>query len=110
MDKCDLGLANQAPTQDPELGAYEPKKDFLGESVVKNPPANSGDTGLIPGLGRSPGGGNGNPLQYSCWDNPTDRGAWWATVHRVTKSWTRLKRLSAHTQEETGESLLLSIA
>ena len=49
MGKCDLGLANQAPTQDPELRAYEPKKDFLGESVVKNPPANSGDTGLILG-------------------------------------------------------------
>ena len=57
MDKSDLGLANQAPTQGPELGACEPKKDSLGESVVKNPPANSGDTGLIPGLGRSPGGG-----------------------------------------------------
>ena len=65
MDKCDLGLANQAPTQDPELGAYEPKKDLLGESVVKNPPANSGDTGdmgSISGLGRSPGRGNGNLL------------------------------------------------
>ena len=80
MDKCDLGLANQAPTQDPELGAYEPKKDLLGESVVKNPPANSGDTGLIPGLGRSPGGGNGNPLQYFCWENLMDRGAWQAAV------------------------------
>ena len=46
--------------------------------------------GLIPGLGRSPGGGNGNPLQYSCLENPMDRGAWWATIHRVTKSRTRL--------------------
>ena len=43
---------------------------------------------LIPGLGRSPGGGNGNPLQYSCLENPMDRGAWWATVHEVTRSWT----------------------
>ena len=48
----------------------------------------SGDVDLIPGLGRSPGGENGNPLQYSCLENPEDRGAWWATVHRVTKSQT----------------------
>ena len=46
--------------------------------------------GLIPGLGRSPGEGNGNPLQYSCLEDPMDRGAWWATVHRLAKSWTRL--------------------
>ena len=51
--------------------------------VVKNPPANAGDTEVcsIPGLGRSRGGGNGSPLQYSCLENPTDRGAWWAIVH-----------------------------
>ena len=52
--------------------------------VVKNPPASAGDVrdlGLIPGSGRSPGGGHGNPLQYSCLENPMDRGAWWATVH-----------------------------
>ena len=59
--------------------------------MVKNPPANAGDTGSIPGLGRPPGGGNGNPLQYSCLENPMDRGAWWATVHGVSRSWTRLK-------------------
>ena len=61
--------------------------------VVKNPPANAGDArdaGLIPGLGRSPGAGNGNPLQYSCLENSMDRGAWWAMVHRVTKSWREL--------------------
>ena len=54
--------------------------------MVKNPPANTGpagDTGLIPGSGRSPGGGNGHPLQYSCQDNPMDRGAWQAAVHGV---------------------------
>ena len=54
--------------------------------MVKNPPANVGDTGdlgLISGLGRSPAEGNGNPLQYSCLENPRDRGAWWATVHGV---------------------------
>ena len=57
--------------------------------MVKNPPANAGDVrnvGLIPGWGRSLGGGHGNPLQYSCLENPMDRGAWWATVHRVAKS------------------------
>ena len=65
--------------------------------VVKNPPANAGDirdVGSIPGLGRSAGGGHGNPLQYSYLQNPMDRGAWWAMVHWVTKSWTRLKQLS----------------
>ena len=59
--------------------------------MVKNIPVNSvdtGDTGLIPGLGRSPGGGNGISFQYSCLKNPIDRGAWQATVHGVTKSWT----------------------
>ena len=62
--------------------------------VVKNLPANAGDirdAGSIPGLGRSPGEGNGNPLQYSCLENPVDREAWRATVHRVAKSRTRLK-------------------
>ena len=65
--------------------------------MVKNPPANTGelrDTGLIPGLGRSPGGRHGNPLQHSCLENPMDRGAWRAAVQRVAKSRTRLKRLS----------------
>ena len=67
--------------------------------VVKNPPANAGDirdAGLIPGLGRSPGGGHGNLLQYSCLENAMDRGAWWATTHGVTKRRTRLKQLSTH--------------
>ena len=64
---------------------------FPDDSVVKNMPASPGDTrdmGSIPGLGGSPGGENGNPLQYSCQENPMDRGALWATVHRITKSWT----------------------
>ena len=52
---------------------------------------NGGDLGLIPGLGSSPGEGVGKPLQYSCLENSVDRGAWWATVHGVVKSWTRLK-------------------
>ena len=50
-----------------------------------NPPANAGDVGSFPGSGRSPREGNGNPLQYSCLENPTDKGAWWATVHGVAK-------------------------
>ena len=65
--------------------------------VVRNLAANAGDIrdeGSIPGLGRSPGGGHGSPLQYSCLENPMDRGAWWATVHRVAKSRTWLKWLS----------------
>ena len=65
--------------------------------VVKNVLANAGDLrgkGLIPGLGRSSGGGNGNPLQYSCLENPMDRGAWQVTVHWVAKSQTQMKRLS----------------
>ena len=60
-------------------------------AVVNNPPANAGNTrdlGLIPQSGRFPGGGNGNTLQYSWQENPTDRGAWWATVHRVIRNWT----------------------
>ena len=67
--------------------------------VVKNPPANAGDlgdAGSIPGLGRSPGEGHGNPLQYSCLENPMDRGAWWATVHSVAKSQTGLSDFHFH--------------
>ena len=67
--------------------------------VVKNLPATARDTrntSSVSGSGRSPAGGHGNPLQYTCLENPTDRGAWWATVHRVAKSQTWLKRLSMH--------------
>ena len=70
---------------------------FPGGSAVKNLPGNTGDageSGLIPGSGRSPGKGNGSPLQYSSLENPTDRGVQWATVHGVTKSQTGLKRLN----------------
>ena len=63
---------------------------FPGGSEVKASACNVGDLGSIPGLGRSPGEGNGNPLQYSCLENPMDGGAWWATVHGVPKSGTRL--------------------
>ena len=67
--------------------------------MVKNPPANAGDIrdlGSITGSGRSPGGGHGNPLQYSCLENPMDREAWQATIHRIAQSWTQLKRLSTN--------------
>ena len=63
--------------------------------VVKNPPANAGDSNRLvfnPGLGRSPRGGDGKPLQYSCLENPMDRGAWQSTVHGVAKSWTPLSK------------------
>ena len=66
--------------------------------VVKNPPANAGDIrdeSSIPRSRRSSGGGHSNPLKCSCLENPTDREAWWATVHEVAKSWTRLKQLSS---------------
>ena len=63
---------------------------FPGGSVVKNLPANAGDVGSIPGLGRSPGEENSNPLQYSCLEIPMDRGVWQATVHGFTKSQTQL--------------------
>ena len=67
--------------------------------MVKNPPGNEGDirdSGSIPGSRRSPGVGHGNPLQYSCLENPMNRGAWHATVHKVAKSQTRPKQLSMH--------------
>jgi len=63
---------------------------FPGNSEVKASACNAGDLGLIPGLGKSPGEGHGNPFQYSCLENPMDGRAWWATVHGVAKSWTRL--------------------
>ena len=62
----------------------------LVAQTVKASAYNAGDPGSVPGLGRSPGEGNGNPLQYSCLENPMDRGAWWAAVHGVAKSRTRL--------------------
>ena len=75
--------------------------------VVKQPAANSGDTrdvGSISALGRSPGGGHGNSLQYSFLENPVDTGAWRAVAHRVAKSWTQLKQLSKHTHTQLHKS------
>ena len=77
--------------------------------VVKNPPANVGDVkdvGSIPGSGRSPEGGHSNPFQYSCLENPIDRGPWWATGHMVTKSQTRLKELNTRTHSHTHTHML----
>ena len=68
--------------------------DFPGGSVGKVSAYNAGDLGSSPGLGRSPGEGNGNPLQYYCLENPMDRGAWQAAVYGVTKSWTRLSEFT----------------
>ena len=80
-------------------------RGFPGGSDGKESAYNAGDSGSIPGLGRSPGEGNGNPLQYSCLENPTHRGAWQATVHGVTKNQTQLS--NEHTQSDfTAESHL----
>ena len=71
--------------------------------VVRNPPVNAGDVrdvGSVPGSGRSPGEGNGNPLQYSCLENPLDRGVWRVTVHGVPKCWIQLKQLSTQHAHE----------
>ena len=68
---------------------------FPGISADKVSICNAGDPGSIPGLERSPGGRHGNPLQYSCLENPMDRGAWRATAHKVTKSWTQLRTATA---------------
>ena len=72
---------------------------FPGGSEVKKQPANSGDVGFVAGLGRFPGEGNGNPLQYSCLENPMDRGAWQATVHGVVKQSGTIQLLNSHTLE-----------
>ena len=79
---CFLCLAASISDLGMDLNTY---KGFLGDSVVKNLPANTGDESSILVGGRSPGEGDGNPLQYSCLENPMDRGTWWATVHGVTK-------------------------
>ena len=71
--------------------------NFPGGSDGKVSVYNAGDQGSIPGLGRSPGEGNGNPLQYSYLENPMDQGAWWAIVHGVAKSWTRLSDFTSLT-------------
>ena len=86
-----------------EKKVCENNKDFSGGSDSKESACNARDLGSIPGWERSPGEGNGNPLQYSCLEDPMDRRAWRAAVHGATKSRTRLKRLThTHTQESGG--------
>ena len=80
--------------------------------MVKNLPANAGDAGdphLIPGSGRSPGGGNGNPLQYSCLKNPTDRGAWRAVVHSVYKESDTTEHVQMQMKQKSWNVLLLAL-
>ena len=84
---------------------------FPGGVSGKESASNAGnvrDMNSIPGLGRFPGEGHGNPLQYSCLENPLDRGAWWATVHRIAKSWTWPKWLSTHAQMDRFSSVAQS--
>ena len=85
-----VGLPEEVRLEPWVISEFLCKKGLEVALVVKNPPANVGDTdvGLIPGSGRSPGGGNDNLFQYSCLENPMDRGAWRATIHGVTQSWT----------------------
>ena len=70
-------------------------------AVVRNPPANAGDAGSITGLGRSPGEGNSNPLQYSCLGHSMDRGTWWATVHEVAKDSDRTEQLKNNKEDSS---------
>ena len=74
---------------------------FLSGSVVKNLPAHARNVGSIPGLGKSPQGGNGNPLQYSCLENSIDRGDWWVAIHGVSKNWTQLNKPRDRMNRET---------
>ena len=83
-----------------DISRYYSVQAFRLVLVIKNPSANAGDArdaSSIPGLGRSPGEGTGNPFRYSCLENPVDRDAWWATVHRVTKCLIQLNQPSTHT-------------
>ena len=100
----DPDIKPRSPTFQADSLPAELSGKIPGGTEVKNLQAIAGDirdTGLVPGSGRSPGEGNGNPLQYSGLENPVNRGAWWATFHRVLKHQTRLKQLSTHTQVST---------
>ena len=87
VNPCALG--HMSVILEPILAFWH--KVSLDLELVKNPPANTGDVSLIPGFGRFPGKGNGYALQYSCLENPMDRGTWWAIDYGVTKSQTQLK-------------------
>ena len=107
---ADFILGGSKITEDSEC-SHEIQRHFLPWSLNdKEFACQAGGLGSIPGLGRSPGGGHGNPLKYSCLENPVDRGAWWAAVHRIAQSQTRLKQLSmrACTGEGNGNPLQYS--
>ena len=87
----------------PTLSLAPDPRDFPDDSAGKESTCNAGDLGSIPGSGRSPGGRKGNPLQYSGLENPIVRGAWWAPVHGVEQSQTRLKRLSSSSSSSLGQ-------
>ena len=89
-------------------GSYGQIRRVPGGSEVKASACNAGDLGWIPKSGRSPGEGNGNPLQYSCLENPMDGGAWWATVHRVAKSWTRLSNFT-HSLTHSNQGYIIQL-
>ena len=96
---CSCPLPPRAQFQTLQLISFSDMQASQAALVIKNLPVSAGDVkgrDSIPGAGRFPGAGNGNPLQYSCLKNTMDREAWWATVHGVPKSRTRLKRLSRH--------------
>ena len=86
----DLGIKPKSPALEIHIYCLTQHGASQVALVIKNPPANAGDAGLIPGSGRCPGRGNGTSLQYSCLENAMDREAWWATVHGIAKSWTQL--------------------
>ena len=111
---CHFLLQGSFPTQGSKLCLlcllqlfFSFNLDFPGGSDGKESASNSGDPGLIPGSGRSSGEGDGHLLQYSCLENPMDRGSWWAAVHGVTKSRTRLT--TSLTQKEKGKEELYKI-
>ena len=89
-----------------QRNSFSRNQNFPGGSVSKESACNAGGQDLIPGSGRSPGEGNGNPLQYSCLGNPMDRGAWQATVHGVAKNWTQLSNQHTQTSQENQLKLL----
>ena len=93
-----LRFHDEASIKIPELSC---RRGFSGGSDGKESTCKAGDLGLIPGWGRSPGEGNGNPLQCSCLENPMDRGDWWVTVHGGTKSQTQLSDSYTHTHTHT---------
>ena len=97
--------SQKTPILQESLGNLTAHLDQACDSEFKASACNVGDLGSIPGLGRSPGEGNGNPLQYSCLVNPMDGGAWWATVHGVSKSRLRLGDFTSLQELDTTEGL-----